>query len=97
MCNFVLFWNFFLISLFLTPVESEVQEKLILQVVNAGSLQQCSVNKGSPKGGVSGDSEVCFGRPGAIQNATREGRELPLGWLSSQALDYEVPGQGFPT
>lgn len=55
------------------------------------------MNKGSSKGGVSGDSEVCFGRPGAIQNVTREGRELPLGWLSSQALDYEVPGQGFPT
>lgn len=40
---------------------------------------------------------MCFGRPGTIQSATREGRELPLGWLSSQALGYEVPGPGFPT
>ena len=78
--------KFFLVSLFLTPVESEGQEKLILQVVKFWIPTVVLCKSSFPKGRVSGDSEVCFGRLGAIQNATREGRELPLGWLSSQVM-----------
>lgn len=39
MCDFVLLWNLdkvFLASLLLTPVEGDMQEKLILQMVKYG-------------------------------------------------------------